>query len=117
MWSSFLQRGKNLKQKKKKKKKTQVYTKESILTNITLTLFSLNINVAQDKGRRFWTKTIEGENPWVHQLVPVFNHLREFNCLLYPLFIPALKLGSSLNFTKQETKELVTIKVNASKLK
>ena len=100
-----------------KKKKTQVYTRESILTNLTLTLFFLNINVVQDKGRRLWTKTIEGESPWVHQIVLVLNRFHVFNCLLLLLFIPALKLGSSLNCTKQGMKEVVIVKVNATKLK
>ena len=56
-----------------KKKKKQVYTRESILTNLALTLFFLNINIAQDKGRRLWTKAIEGESLWVHKIVPVLN--------------------------------------------
>ena len=50
-----------------------MHTRESILTNFTLTLFFLNINIAQDEGGRLWIKAIEGKSPWVHKIVLVLN--------------------------------------------
>ena len=78
-----------------------MYIRESILTNLPLTFFYLNINIAQDEGGRLGTKAIEGESPWVHKIVPVLNWLCVFDRLLHTLPVPALKLGPSFNCAKQ----------------
>ena len=48
-------RGKHFKKKKK-----------FLLLSLTFTLFLLNVKVAQDEGRWFRTKAIEGKSPRVH---------------------------------------------------
>ena len=91
--------------------------KRPVLTKSTLTLFSLNLKVAQDKGRRLRSEAIKGESMWVHKIVPALNSLRVLDCLLHMLFILALKFKMSLNCVKQEVKESVARKINAAKLK
>ena len=91
--------------------------KRPVLTKSTLTLFSFNFKVAQDKGRRLRSEAIKGESTWVHKIVPALNSLRVLNCLLHTLFIPTLKFRTSLNCAKQEVKESVARTVNATKLK
>ena len=46
---------------KKKKKKKEVYTRELIMTSLILTLFSFDVDAAQDVGRRVRTKVIKGK--------------------------------------------------------
>ena len=91
--------------------------KRPVLTKSTLTLFSLNLKVAQDKGRRFRSEAIKGESTWVHKIIPALNSLRVLDCLLHMLFILALKFRMSLNCAKQEVKESVARTINAASLK
>ena len=91
--------------------------RKQVLTNSSLTLFSFNFKVTQDKGRRLRPKAIKGESVWVHKIVPALNILRVLNCLLHTLPIHTLKFRSSLNCVEQEVKESVARAVNATKLK
>ena len=91
--------------------------KRPVLMKSTLTLFSFNLKVAQDKGKRLQSKAIKGESMWVHKIVPSLNSLRVLNCPMHTLFIPTLKFRTFLNCAKQEVKELVARMVNATKLK
>ena len=92
-----------------------MYIKKSVLTNLTLTLFSFNFKIVPDEGRRLWLEAIKGESPWVHKIVPVLNLLRIFDCLLHTLLIHALKFGASLNCAKQEVKESMAVTVKRNK--
>ena len=80
------------------------------MTSLTLTLFLLNLDIAQDEGRRVGTEVIKGKSPWVHKIVPILNRPCLFNCLLNTLPVPAFKFGLSLNCAKQRAKGLVMIK-------
>ena len=91
--------------------------KRPVLTKSTLTLFSFNFKVAQDKGRRLRSEAIKGESTWVHKIVPALNILRVLDCLLHTLLIPILKFGPSFNCAKQEVKESVARMANSTKLK
>ena len=91
--------------------------KRPVLMKSTLTLFSFNLKVAQDKGKRLQSKAIKGESMWVHMIIPALNSLRILNCLLHMLFILTLKFRTSLNCAKQEVKESVARMVNITKLK
>ena len=94
-----------------------MYIRRPVLTKSTLTPFSFNFKVAQDKGRRLRFEAIKGESTWVHKIVPALNSLHVLNFPLHTLFIPTLKFRTSLNYAKQEVKELVARMVNATKLK
>ena len=60
----------------------------SLLTSLELTFFPFDIKIAQDEGRRFWSKTIEGKGPWVHMIIPTLNCTRVIcKCNLYMIFI------------------------------
>ena len=94
-----------------KKKKIQMYTSSM------LTLFSLDVDAAQDVGRRVKTKVIEGKGPRIYQIVPIFDHQGVFYRLLNTRLMPAFEFRLSLNCAKQEAKESVTITANTTKLK
>ena len=94
-----------------------MYTRESILTSSILTLFFFDVNAAQIVGRRVRTKVIEGKGPRIYQIIPTFDRQGVFYCLLNTLLMPAFELRLSLNCTKQEAKESVTITANTTKLK
>ena len=68
-----------------------MYVKRPVLTKSTLTLFSLNLKVAQDKGRRLQFEAIKGQSTWVHQIVLALNSLHVLDFLLHTLFILALE--------------------------
>ena len=91
--------------------------KRPVLTKSTLTLFSFNLKLVQYIGRRLRFEAIKGESTWVHKIVLALNNLHILNCLLHTLFIPNLKFKTSLNYAKQEVKELVARTVNTAKLK
>ena len=82
-----------------------------------LTLFSFDVDAAQDVGRRVKTKVIEGKGPRIYQIVPIFNHQGVFYRLLNTRLMPAFEFRLSLNCAKQEAKESVTITANTTKLK
>ena len=69
------------------------------------------------KMKREGSRPRQKESPWVYQIVLVLNCPRVCNRLLHPFSVPTFKLRSSFNYTKQRTKELVTIKVDMTKLK
>ena len=89
------------KNKKIKKKGGRKKATESKRTNLTLTLFLFNIYILQDVGKQFWTKAIEGKSSRIHQIIEVLDRPRLLNHLLNVSLVPALKLGLSLNCTKQ----------------
>ena len=82
-----------------------------------LTLFSFDVDAAQDVGRWVKTKFIEGKGPRIYQIVPTFDHQGVFYCLLNACLMLAFKLRPSLHCTKQKEKESVTITKNTTKLK
>ena len=84
--------------------------KESTGTSLTLTLLLLNLNISQDVGKWFKTKAIKCKSTRVHQIVKILNRPRVLDDLLHVLLVPAFKLGSSLDYTRQWRKELVTTK-------
>ena len=86
-------------------------------TSSMLTLSSFNVDAAQDVGRRVKTKVIEGKGPRIYQIVPIFDHQGVFYRLLNTRLMPAFEFRLSLNCTKQEAKESVTITANTTKLK
>ena len=94
-----------------------MYTRKQVLTNSTLTLFSFNFEVTQDKCRTLRSEAIKGESVWVHKIVLALNILRVLDCLLHALLIPTLKFRLSLNYAKQKVKESVARTANATKLK
>ena len=87
------------------------------MTNLELTLFSFNIEITQDEGGRFWSKTVEGKGPWVYEIVPALNCTRVINGLLHSLLVPTFEFGLSLNYAKQELEESVATTVNKIELK
>ena len=62
-----------------------------------LTLFSFDVDAAQDVGRWVKTKFIEGKGPQIYQIVPTFDHQGVFYCLLNTRLMPAFELRLSLN--------------------
>ena len=91
--------------------------RKSALTSLELTLFSFNIEITQDEGERFWSKTIEGKCPWVHEIIPALNCTHVINGLLHLLLVPAFEFGPSFNCSKQEVEELATTTINKIELK
>ena len=84
----------------------KMYVKKNIraaLTSLRLTLFSFNVKISQDEGRRLRTKTVKRKSPWIHEVVPTLNHARVINSLLHSLFVPALQLRPCLSCSKRET--------------
>ena len=87
------------------------------MTNLELTLFSFNIEITQDEGGRFWSKTVEGKGPWVYEIVPALNCTRVINGLLHSFLVPAFQFRPSLNCAKQEVGESMATTVNKIELK
>ena len=62
-----------------------------------LTLFSFDVDAAQDVGRWVKTKFIEGKGPRIYQIVPTFDQQGVFYCLLNTRLMPTFELRLSLN--------------------
>ena len=84
-------------------KKMCMLNVRAVLTSLGLTLFSFNVKISQDEGRRLQTKTVKSKSPRIHEVVPTLNHARVINSLLHSFFVLALQLRLCLSYSKRET--------------